>query len=320
MEELETFDRKLLYELDGNARATPSQLAPKLRRSKQTVAYHISQLEERGILLGRIAVANVAAFGFRGRKLWIRFSQVTKEKEGEIRQALMAHPNVGWMASCIGKWDLLLQGWFKTDAEFQKFVSDLEGSYGQHIGEWSTSIPVLNHYYRRTYLTGAEKPEPWLLPAEAPTADYDETDMKILREWGRDVGRPPAIIAKKIGIAPATIYARIRRMENEGLILGYKPMFNLQKLGREYYKVLFEMGNFSQQLQKTAVARLASYPQTVYVTLTLGQENLEAEIEAEDIYSLNKLLRDFRSHFGENIKRYELIFVEKELKHSHLPG
>jgi hypothetical protein len=57
----------------------------------------------------------------------------------------------------------------------------------------------------------------------------------------------------------------------------------------------------------------------VYTTLTLGQENLEAEIEAEDLYSLNSILRDFRSRFGSNLKRYEIILVEKELKHGHLP-
>lgn len=319
MEKLDLLGKKLLYELDGNARLTPSQLAPRLRRSKQTVAYRISQLESGDVLLGRVAVTNVAAFGFRGRKLWIRFSQVAKEKEGEIRAALVRHPNVGWMVSCIGKWDILLQGWFRADADFQRFISWLETGYGIFIGEWATSIPVSNYYYRRSYLSGTEKPKPWLLPAEAPKQEYDQLDLGILRAWGNGINIPLVGVAKKLSVSPATISARIGRMEKEGLIIGYKPRLNLQKLGREYYKVLFEVANFNQALQKKMVARLASYPQTVYVTLSLGQENLEAEIEAENLYSLNELLRDFRSHFGQSIKGYEIVLIEKELKHGHLP-
>ena len=319
MENIDQLDRKILYELDGNARATPTQIAARVHRSKQTVAYRVAQLEARGILLGRVAVANVASFGYRGRKVWLRLRNVGGKEEGAVRKDLVAHRNVGWMVSCIGKWDLLLQAWFSSDSEFEAFISWLMGKHGEAIGEWQTSIPLMNYYYRREYLTGAEKPAPWRLPSESGRCKFDATDMKILQTWGPDVSQPVAEIAKKLGISPATAAARIAGMEKGGMIIGYKPILGLQALGREYYKVLFEMEGFAPSVRKAAIARLASYPETVYVTETIGNENLEAEMEAESVYSLNLRLRDFREKLGQHIRRCDIILVDKELKHGHLP-
>lgn|GEM_PF-5735971 len=319
MEKVDLLDRKILYELDGNARATPSQIAARVHRSKQTVAYRVVQLESRGILLGRVAVANVASFGYRGRKVWLRLRKVGGKEEIGVQKDLVAHKNVGWMVSCIGRWDLLLQAWFQSDLEFEAFISWLMGRHGEAIGEWATSVPLMNYYYRREYLGGKEKPAPWRLPSEDSSGKCDAIDREILQMWGADVSRPVAEIAKKLGVSPATAAARIAGMEKRGMIIGYKPIFGLQALGREYYKVLFEMEDFSPSVRKSAIARLASYPETVYVTETIGNENLEAEMEAESVYSLNALLRDFRERFGQHIRRCDIILVEKELKHGHLP-
>ena len=321
VEKIDLLDRKILYELDGNARATPTQIAARVHRSKQTVAYRVAQLEARGILLGRVAVANVASFGYRGRKVWLRLRKVGGNEENAVRKGLAAHKNVGWMVSCIGKWDLLLQAWFSSDAEFEAFISWLMGKHGESIGEWQTSIPLMNYYYRREYLAGKgmEKPAPWRLPSESSHEKCDAMDMKILQTWGVDVSRPVAEVAKKMGISPATAASRIARMEKNRMIIGYKPILSLQALGREYYKVLFEMEGFSPSVRKAAIARLASYPETVYVTETIGNENLEVEMEAESAYALNSRLRDFRERFGRHARRCDIILVDRELKHGHLP-
>ena len=49
-------DRKLLYELNWNARQTHTKLAKKMHISKQVVRYRIKQLEKKGIIMSYHAV------------------------------------------------------------------------------------------------------------------------------------------------------------------------------------------------------------------------------------------------------------------------
>ena len=53
---LDYYDKKILFELDKNARVTTSSLAKKIRKSKQFVDYRIKKLEQGKIILGYTSV------------------------------------------------------------------------------------------------------------------------------------------------------------------------------------------------------------------------------------------------------------------------
>ena len=46
---LDYFDRRILFELDKDARISTTQIGKKIRKSKQFVDYRIKKLEEKGI-------------------------------------------------------------------------------------------------------------------------------------------------------------------------------------------------------------------------------------------------------------------------------
>jgi len=59
----------------------------------------------------------------------------------------------------------------------------------------------------------------------------DELDLKILRELMADSRASYRRIAKKLGVAPGTVLARIRRMEKNGVLKKYTVSVNYEKLG-----------------------------------------------------------------------------------------
>ena len=50
MADLDLKDRKILYELDFNARQTDSEIAKKVKLSREVVNYRISRLQKNGII------------------------------------------------------------------------------------------------------------------------------------------------------------------------------------------------------------------------------------------------------------------------------
>lgn len=59
----------------------------------------------------------------------------------------------------------------------------------------------------------------------------DELDRKILAELLKDSRTSSREIAKKLGTSAGTVLARIRRMEEEGVIKGYSAILDYEKLG-----------------------------------------------------------------------------------------
>ena len=115
-------DKKILYYLDEDAFQPFSAIAKKTRLSKQVVAYRIEELKRKGILIKTCAIVNLAKLGYEFFKFYIKYEAITKEKETEVLRKLDAHPRVGYMCVCDGRFDLFIGVW-ATD------IHDLYSSY-----------------------------------------------------------------------------------------------------------------------------------------------------------------------------------------------
>ena len=66
----------------------------------------------------------------------------------------------------------------------------------------------------------------------------DEIDKEILKELRHNCRRSYRELSKVVGISPATAIERIKRLEDNGIIRGYKADFDYQKLGFEFMGVI----------------------------------------------------------------------------------
>ncbi len=62
----------------------------------------------------------------------------------------------------------------------------------------------------------------------------DETDRRIISEVKRSSSGSYRKIAKRVGIHPATLIERLRRLERENVILGYTAFIDYSKIGYEF--------------------------------------------------------------------------------------
>jgi Lrp/AsnC family leucine-responsive transcriptional regulator len=59
----------------------------------------------------------------------------------------------------------------------------------------------------------------------------DRSDRVILRELQRDGRISNKALAEKVHLSPPACHARLRRLTDEGYIIGYKPILDRRKLG-----------------------------------------------------------------------------------------
>ncbi|MDA0925138.1 MAG: Lrp/AsnC family transcriptional regulator [archaeon] len=61
--------------------------------------------------------------------------------------------------------------------------------------------------------------------------NLDETDIALLRLLNEDARASHRHLARTLGLAQGTVTNRLRRLEDEGIIVGYRPVLNPQELG-----------------------------------------------------------------------------------------
>ncbi len=113
----------------------------------------------------------------------------------------------------------------------------------------------------------------------------DQTDLKILKLLQRNARIPNAEIARKLKIAPSATLNRIRRLEEEKIILGYETKVDPISLGLDmecYIKVHTDEQPGTVEIGK----KIAAMP-----------EVQEVHFMAADFYYLVKICeKDSRSH------------------------
>lgn len=81
---LDEKDRKILAELDKNARTTDSEIAKRIRLSKQVVHYRIKNLMQREIVTSFYTAVDVGKLGYDSYYVYLQLAQISEEDRKSV--------------------------------------------------------------------------------------------------------------------------------------------------------------------------------------------------------------------------------------------
>lgn len=73
--------------------------------------------------------------------------------------------------------------------------------------------------------------------------ELDEADHKILRELQRDARISFKTIARKVGVSEATVFVRVRKMQEGGVIRGFSAIVDPKAVGKELTALVLVRAN-----------------------------------------------------------------------------
>ena len=106
-------------------------------------------------------------------------------------------------------------------------------------------------------------------------------------------------------------------MSKKGIILGFKPLIDLEKIGMKYFKLDINLKNMKTRSKLITFSE--ANPNITYIDQTIGTSDFEVDIEAESNEQFFSIIQEIRGKFGENIQNYSYFVVEKIHKISYLP-
>ncbi len=317
---LDLKDKKLLKELDLNGRATYSELAKKIGLSKQGVEYKLTNLIEKKVIGGFYPIINSSRLGFKYCRFVFSFKNTTQEIEKEIFSYLKSQEEIFWIFSMQGIFDVGMAVWTKSILEFQETIRKFLFKYGKYIKDKHEDFPTdVIHYEHRFLLNEPETKEIHLLETNQ-TIQIDETDKKILKKLCENARKPLVEIANELEISAKVVSYRIKKMENEKIIEGYRPILNYQTLEHTYYKLWISV-NYESMSEINKLYQYIKYnPKVLYVVKGVGFiEDLDIELVIKNNFELFEFIKDLKQKFPTLIGDYKSVMFVDTIKVKYLP-
>tara|TARA_Y100000310_G_C20663899_1_gene806370 strand:+ start:767 stop:1777 length:1011 start_codon:yes stop_codon:yes gene_type:complete len=144
---LDQTDFKLLQALAKNSRLSTMDLSLKLKLSVDAIIYRIKKLIIAGIIREFRPIINYAALGYSVYALFLRFKDLTGEKEAKFKQFVKQHKNFLWSVNCLGPFNNLSYLIVKDTFDFHKVITELREDFHDIIDSYETMLSFAEHKY-----------------------------------------------------------------------------------------------------------------------------------------------------------------------------
>ncbi len=307
---LDIKDRKILYELDLDARQSAQQIAKKVGLSKDAVNYRIHRFLSQGVIREFRTVLNTLSLGYMHFNTLMRFRNVTDALRKEVIEFCKTHQKIIWCVTCYGNWDLGVSFLAQDLHEYDNFLQEFLHSFGQDIHEKIMFLMIDSPTYTREYFVRGKEGKQFRYKVAQKT-EIDMFEQKLLSLLSHHGREESVQIARQLATSVDIVRYRIKKLEGSGIIQGFRAAIDIEKLGYSYFKILLSLNDVTLEREKTLREFCRRHPNIIQFIKYLGQYEiqLEVEIEPEHIY---QLIDELRNTFSAIIKTYEVLRLREE--------
>jgi DNA-binding Lrp family transcriptional regulator len=123
----------------------------------------------------------------------------------------------------------------------------------------------------------------------------DDKDRQILRLLQEDMTKSYKAIANELSLPVTTVYNRVKKMEENGVIIGYKPVLDPVKLGLPTTSFLlitmrFKDTNNAPLNINTIAHQIAEYPHVQEVHIVAGDWDILVKMKTNNVQEIGDFI------------------------------
>lgn len=316
---MDAVDEKLLFYLDVDARMPVKKIASLIGEKSEKINYRLKRLFKDGIIKRCFAEVNPWKTGYTSFKVNLQFQGVDKDRINEMYEFLLQNCNVGWVASCLGRWDMVVEILARDRYEFMRFYSKFHRKYCECILYKVVGVTLERIFLNKKWLApGLSKVSASYMSGE-PRKLVDSKDFVILRHLifnGRDSVKK---ISDDLTMPPTTISQRINNLIKKGIITNFRIDLDLARFNRVYCKSFIYFSEGDEEEQKKLIDFCYSHPDIIFITKTIAPWDMEIEAHSNSFNDFTKVMNDLRNQFPRTIRNFEAVVINQETGASHIP-
>lgn len=307
---IDKIDKRILFELDKNARIADTTLAKLVGKSKVSVRYRIDKLQKQGVIRGFTIWIDPTKLGFTSAKLYLNLANKPEEKE-EFIDFVTKDRRLIWLGIAEGAWNAGLTFFVPSNEEFFDLKNEIFSKFKSLILDSQTGILIDVNSCNKTFLYDTQAS--WTTFFDK-LDDYqlEEIEKCILRELF-DNGRINVVdIARKHHSTIDIVRSRMKKLEEKKVIIRYLARIDYNKLGYEFFKTFLYFRN----LTKSDENRLREYcrmqPKIIHLIRQISPWDIELEIICEGFTEYNKIISSLTRKFSNVINKVETAIMGED--------
>ncbi len=126
-------------------------------------------------------------------------------------------------------------------------------------------------------------------------------------------------LGRELSLTPKTVAERIRKLRKQEIILGFRPSVLARNMGYISSLFLIKYHNISLGGDEFATY-LKNHPNIVRAVKTIGEWDIEIQVEVENVSELRNVEMEIREKFSSLIKEIANVPLYRTYKKTFFPG
>jgi DNA-binding Lrp family transcriptional regulator len=318
-ESFDVKDKKILFELDRNARQTDSEIAKKVGVSKQVANYRIHRLLKNNIINNFYSFINVGKLGLETYYVFFQLEGINKEEEQKLLEKLEKLSYVGWLVSSVGRWDVVLLLFADSISMFDKLLTNILNICGNHLHEYTFTTMLTAEHISYKFLSDDDTFNSVKQTEKTTKINLGETEKKILSAISNDARKSVVDISREKNIPIHKVTYSLKNMMRKEIIEGFKPKINVHKLNYQWHLLLIQFQPSHSKRKKEFISFCKQHDKVYYVTNTIGSYNIMLDVFVKSPEQFKEVLLELKDKFSNLIKLYESVVIFDEFKINYYP-
>lgn len=300
-------EQSVLREMERNARVALTKIAKKTKMSQQRISYALDSLLKNKVISGFFSLIDYAKLGILNFRVYFRVSYTSPEEFAQLIDRLKDEPSVSWIATCGGRYDLLCTFFAINVSSFNKTLREIMREFPTQLENYTVLTTIVMKNFGRKYLFSQTThiPKQIIIGGDRPIEQIDSIDLQILYFLSENARMSAVEIATKLNITAKTVITRIKKLRKRKIIRGFRPILNVSQTGRMTFILTVKSHNVVPELEDELVKYLKLHPNVTSIIKTLGEWDLEIQIEVESWYLYRKIVFEIRQKFKSLIQEIE---------------
>lgn len=306
---VDSVDRRILFELERNARISDVKLAKLTKKSKDTIRYRIRKLEENNIITEYKTWIDFTKLKYRTVTIYLKTKNIAQSIH-KLKQESISDPRTYWIGLGYGFWNIGITYFVKTNEEILKIKQQLQERFGDIIVQtdivFLTNLGIQEKKFLKKTTAGLT-----FFTEKTVHEEIDKLSKQILSQLYSNARRSLAKIAHELNTSVDKVKSRVKSLVKKGIIARFSARINYNKLGFEYYKTHIYLKN------KKAFQKIYSYIENTTDMINVVKQIAPWDIEIvqfnTNFQEYTASIARFNKEFQDDIEKTEFSAMYEDI-------